>query len=156
MPDISPLITSRADNINLYALANQYPITQITGPGVIGTLTRANPTVQTTISYPFKTGTYYVCLQVEIDITTSATGDLLICSTAQTSADLTDIIQTENMTSLAGGEAVRVMLSGYINTSASSPQTLSVIVSTYTSIGVSSSYSVQIPTDSVIYIQQVA
>ena len=132
------------------------PVGQITGPGIIGTITRANPTVSTIIPYTFKAGVYFVSLQVELDVNTSTVGDVLICSTAQDGVLNPDqIIQTTNTSNIASGEAVRLMLTGYINAQPG-PTGLNIVVSTYTAIGVSSSYQIQIPTDSKIFIQQVA
>ena len=131
-------------------------ITQITGTGIAGTVTRTNQTVTKTISYTFKTGIYYVQVEVDLDLTANATaGDLLICSVGEAGIlNPTQIVQTANPSSLSSGSTMRIVLSGYITTQAGGTG-LDVTVGGY-GIGVGSSYQVQIPTDSKIFIQQIA
>jgi len=157
MPDISPLISSRADNTNLYATATTSQITQIEGTGIVGTLTRDTPTLSKTITYPFKTGIYYIQLEVDFELTANATAnDLILCAFAQADAGLNQVIQTVNPASLEAGSVIRVMLTGYINTDAViGSNLLSIVIGTYT-IGGGSAYQVEIPTDNIIYIEQVA
>jgi len=157
MPDLSPLVSSRSDNTNLYALAGDthYPITQIPETDVIGTLTRANPEVSTTFSYPFKTGVYYIQLEVDLNATVNATsGDLLYCAFAQSGGTGNQVIQSTNATGIPSGNTIRIMLTGYINTTQGT-NTLEVVVGSY-NIGGDSSYDVVLPADNFIFIQQVA
>jgi len=130
-------------------------ITQIEGTDVIGTLTRANPEVTATFTYPFKTGIYYVQAEVDLEATAAATsGDLLYCTIAQSGGLGTQIIQTTNATGIVEGNAVRVMLTGYINTTQGT-NILEIIAGSY-NIGGGSSYQVTLPADNYIFIQQIA
>jgi len=155
MPNISPLISSRADNTSLYALANANPITQIEETDVIGTLTRANPEVSTTFAYPFKTGVYYIQVEVDLNATVNATaGDLIYCAFAQSGGSGNQVIQSTNATGITSGNSIRIMLTGYINTTQNGLP-LTIVVGSYL-IGVDSSYDVVLPADNYIFIQQVA
>jgi len=158
MPDIPPLITHRPNNQPLYASVGStsgYPITQIEETDVIGTITRGNPSVSTTFAYPFKTGVYYVQVEVDLDVTADATsGDLLYAAFAQSGGLGNQIIQSTNATGITSGNSIRMMLTGYINTTQGT-NTLEIIVGSY-NIGGGSSYQVTLPTDNYIFIQQVA
>ena len=155
MPNISPLISSRADNTSLYALANANPITQIEETDVIGTITRSNPSVRTTFAYPFKTGVYYIQVEVDLNATVNATaGDLIYCAFAQSGGSGNQVIQSTNATGITSGNSIRIMLTGYINTTQNGLP-LTIVVGSYL-IGVDSSYDVVLPADNYIFIQQVA
>jgi len=130
-------------------------ITQIEGTDVIGTITRSNPSVTTTFAYPFKTGVYYVQVEVDLDLTADATsGDLLYAAFAQSGGLGNQVIQSTNATGIPSGNTIRMMLTGYINTTENG-NPLEIVVGSY-NIGGGSSYQVTLPADNFIFIQQVA
>jgi len=145
----------QSPGVPYFALGGANAITQIEGTDVIGTITSSNLSVTKTLAYTFKTGVYYVQAEVDLELTANATsGDLLYCAMAQSGGLGTQIVQSTNATGVVSGKVIRVMLTGYINTTQGT-NTLEIVVGAYT-IGSGSSYQITLPADNYIFIQQVA
>jgi len=155
MPNISPLVTSRADNTNLYALANQYPITQIAGVRTIGTITTGTLGANYLLPYNFKNGgVYYIQVQYAINKTGTITNDELFFS-IYPDGESTNIITTSYPIGVAqSGTSPQIVLSGYV-TASGDRTNLSINAGTY-SVTASNSYEIVVPATSTIFIQQVA
>ena len=128
-------------------------ITKIAGTGILGTITNSVSSVNHVYSYAFTPGIYYVQLQVEIQVNATTAGDVLVCSMAQNGVlNPDEVVNTFSASGYSAGQAGRLMLSGYITCVSGSG--LNIVVGTY-GVGVSSSYQIQNPTDSFVYIQKV-
>ena len=128
-------------------------ITSLAGVGILGTITNSTSSVNHVYPYTFQNGIYYVQVQIEIDVNATTAGDILVCSTAQNGVlNPNELVATFSASGYSAGQAGRLMLEGYVKCIPGSG--LNVVVGTY-GVGVSSSYQIQNPTNSFVYIQKV-
>ena len=149
-------VTERSPGDFYFGLSGQGagPISSQAGTGIVGTITNSVSSVNHVYPYTFQAGTYYVQIQVEILVNNSTAGDVLVISTAQNGVlNADDIVTTFSASGYSAGQVGRFNLSGYITCVAGSG--LNFVAGTY-GVGVSSSYQIQNPTTSFVYIQKVA
>lgn len=149
-------VNERAPDDFYFALkgSGSGPIATVAGAGIIGTINSGTTSVNHVYPYTFTPGKYYVQLQVEILVNASTAGDVLVISMAQNGVlNADDIVTTFSASGYSSGQVGRFNLSGYITCVSGSG--LNFVAGTY-GVGSGSSYQIQNPTTSFVYIQKVA
>ena len=150
-------INEKSPGDYFFALAESNKIAKIAGAGNLGTLTNSSGTISHTFTLPggFKTGVYFVQIQIQIAVNTATAGDTINFAIYQDGVIGQDQLnETFIPAGLTSGESGLITIAGYISTLVGT-NTLRIITGAYT-LGSSSSYTIVNPTNSFVYIQQVA